>query len=85
MQKSMAEAKADTPRTRDRCDDLANRDEEEPGGTDAKADAVETMPADFSGDGAVNTVSTDLLVVEGPARKGAVATTNAERETATTP
>jgi hypothetical protein len=75
---------SDTPRTRERCDDLANTDEDEPGGTDAKADAVETRPAEFSGDGAVNTLSTDLLAAEGPARKGAAAATTAERETTAT-
>ena len=81
---------SDTPRTRERCKGLANTDEDEPGGTDAEADAhrgrdtVETRPADFSGDGAVNTLSTDSLAAEGPARKGAAAATNEEREAATT-
>ena len=30
---------SDTPRTRERCKGLANTDEDEPGGTDAEADA----------------------------------------------
>ena len=53
---------SDTPRTREGRKGLANTDEDEPGGTDAEADAhrgrdtVETRPADFSGDGAVNTL-----------------------------
>ena len=81
---------SDTPRTREGRKGLANTDEDEPGGTDAEADAhrgrdtVETRPADFSGDGAVNTLSTDSLAAEGPARKGAAAATNEERETTTT-
>ena len=77
---------SDTPRTREGRKGLANTDEDEPGGTDAEADAlrgrdtVETRSADFSGDGAVNTLSTDLLAAEGPAREGAATATNEERK-----
>ena len=57
-----AKEESNTPWTRDISDE-----NEWPGGTDAKADAVETSPADFSGDGVVNTLSTDPLAAEGPA------------------
>jgi hypothetical protein len=52
-----------TPRTRDRTDEG-----EWPGDASAKADTVETSFADISGNGAVNTLSTDPLVETGVLR-----------------